>query len=233
MSSVQQSVLLVDDDPEIVWVLGRYFTRSGFAVTTCGDGEEAISLFRKKRYDFVITDIRMPRVNGLELVDWLRENRPGVRVAVMTGFGGPSIRELSIKKGAILYLEKPVDPEFLMEVLVSSEGEESFTGTIDQIDILDYLQLMMLSGRQTVLEVLSKDLKRGLVYIDKGEVRHAICGELRGEEALYHCVCFRGGSFMNRPWTEPETVTINRPGEFLLMEAARHRDEMRGDYEGD
>ena len=151
----------------------------------------------------------------------------------MTGFGGPSIRELSIKKGAILYLEKPVDPEFLMEVLVSSEGEESFTGTIDQIDILDYLQLMMLSGRQTVLEVLSKDLKRGLVYIDKGEVRHAVCGELRGEEALYHCVCFKGGSFMNRPWTEPETVTINRPGEFLLMEAARYRDEMRADLEGD
>ena len=75
MTNRKDSILLVDDDPEAVWALGRYFTRAGFPVTTCGDGEEAISLLKSKQFDTVITDIQMPRLNGLALVDWMRTNR--------------------------------------------------------------------------------------------------------------------------------------------------------------
>ena len=126
MNTRKDSILLVDDDPEQVWVLGRYFTRAGYSVTTCGDGEEAISLLELRDFDTVITDIQMPRFNGLALVDWLRENRSGTRVVVITAFGGPSMRHLSISKGAILYLEKPVDPDLLAEALSSTKGENAF-----------------------------------------------------------------------------------------------------------
>ncbi len=227
MTIRKDSILLVDDDPEVVWALGRYFTRAGFPVTACGDGEEAISLLKSKQFDTVITDIQMPRLNGLALVEWLRANRTGTRVVVMTAFGGPSIRHLSIKKGAILYLEKPVDPELLAEALSCSREESAFSGAIDNIDILDYLQLMVLTGRRVVLEVSSKDGGQGLIFIDKGQVRHARCEHLEGEEALFKCLGFEGGSFVNLPWSEPDAITINRPGDFLLMEAARKRDEAR------
>jgi CheY-like chemotaxis protein len=227
MTARKESILLVDDDPEVVWALGRYFTRAGFPVTTCGDGEEAIALLEAGDFDTVITDIQMPRLNGLALVDWLRANRAGTRVVVITAFGGPSIRHLSIKKGAILYLEKPVDPDLLAEALLSSKEETAFSGSIDKIDILDYLQLMMLIGRQVVLEVSSKDGGQGLIFIDNGKVRHAKCEDLEGEEALFKCLCFEGGSFVNLPWTEPDKITIKKPGDFLLMEAARKRDEAR------
>jgi hypothetical protein len=53
-----------------------------------------------------------------------------------------------------------------------------------------------------------------------------VCGDLEGEEALYRCLGFSGGSFSSLPWREPERVTINKPGELLLLEAARRRDEM-------
>ena len=231
MTTRKDSILLVDDDPDVVWALGRYFTRAGFPVTTCGDGEEAIALLESRDFETVITDIQMPRLNGLALVDWLRANRAGTRVVVITAFGGPSIRHLSIKKGAILYLEKPVDPDLLAEALSSSKEETAFSGNIDKIDILDYLQLMMLIGRQVVLEVSSKDGGQGLIFIDRGEVRHATCDALEGEEALFECLCFQGGSFLNLPWTEPDKVTIKKPGDFLLMEAARRRDEARNSTE--
>jgi CheY-like chemotaxis protein len=227
MTTRKQSILLVDDDPHVVWALGRYFTRAGFPVTTCGDGEEAIALLESKDFDTVITDIQMPRLNGLALVDWLRANRAGTRVVVITAFGGPSIRHLSIKKGAILYLEKPVDPDLLAEALSSSKEETAFSGNIDKIDILDYLQLMMLTQRQVVLEVASRDGGNGLIFIDRGEVKHATCESLEGEEALFKCLCFEGGSFLNLPWTEPDKITIKKPGDFLLMEASRKRDEAR------
>jgi CheY-like chemotaxis protein len=227
MTTRKDSILLVDDDPEVAWALGRYFARAGFPVTTCGDGEEAIALLESRDFDTVITDIQMPRLNGLALVDWLRANRASTRVVVITAFGGPSIRHLSIKKGAILYLEKPVDPDLLAEALLSSKEETAFSGNIDKIDILDYLQLMMLIGRQVVLEVSCKDGGQGLIFIDRGEVRHATCDSLEGEEALFKCLCFEGGSFLNLPWTEPDKITIKKPGDFLLMEAARKRDEAR------
>jgi CheY-like chemotaxis protein len=232
MTLQKDSILLVDDDPDVVWALGRYFTRAGFPVTTCGDGEEAIALLESEDFDTVITDIQMPRLNGLALVEWLRANRASTRVVVMTAFGGPSIRHLSIKKGAILYLEKPVDPDLLAEALLSSKEETAFSGNIDKIDILDYLQLMMLIGRQVVLEVSSKDGGQGLIFIDRGEVRHATCDDLEGEEALFKCLCYECGSFLNLPWTEPDKITIKKPGDFLLMEAARKRDEARAGPEG-
>jgi CheY-like chemotaxis protein len=232
MATRKDSILLVDDDPGVAWALGRYFARAGFAVTTCGDGEEAIALLEYRDFDTVITDIQMPRLNGLALVDWLRTNRASTRVVVITAFGGPSIRHLSIKKGAILYLEKPVDPDLLAEALFSSTEETSFSGNIDKIDILDYLQLMMLVGRQVVLEVTSKHGGQGSIFIDSGEVRHAKCDGLEGEEALFKCLGFEGGSFVNRPWIEPEKITIRKPGDFLLMEAARKRDEVRAGPEG-
>ncbi len=63
-------------------------------------------------------------------------NRSGTRVFVITAFGGPSIRHLSIRKGAILYLEKPVDPDLLAEVLLSPKEEATFSGKHRQHNIL-------------------------------------------------------------------------------------------------
>jgi CheY-like chemotaxis protein len=231
MTNRKESILLVDDDPEVVWALGKYFTRAGFPVTTCGDGEEAIALLECKDFDIVITDIQMPRLNGLGLVEWLRANRTGTKVVVITAFGGPSMKNLSVKKGAILYLEKPVDPDLLAEALFSSEEETAFSGSIDNIDLLDYLQLMILIGRQVVLEVSSKDGGKGWIFIDNGVVKHARCDDLEGEEALYKCCCFEGGRFLNLPWSDPDKITIKKPGDFLLMEAARKRDEARTEPE--
>ena len=57
------------------------------------------------------------RIGGLALIDWSREHRPRLRVVVMTAYGSPTIKELSVRKGAVLYLEKPVDPRMLVELL--------------------------------------------------------------------------------------------------------------------
>ena len=115
----------------------------------------------------------------------------------------------------------------LVEAISSTKSDTAFSGSIDSIDILDYLQLMMLSGRRVVLEVSSKDGRQGLIFIHNGEVKHAKCNQLEGEEALFKCLSFEGGSFVNLPWRDPEKNTITKPGDFLLIEAARKRDEAR------
>ncbi len=106
-----------------------------------------------------------------------------------------------------------------------SEQYTTFSGNVDGLDILEIFQLMILTGRQVTLEVSSRDGRQGLVFIDKGEVKHAVCDQLEGEEALFACLGFDGGKVVSRPWREPDAITINKPGEFILMEAARRRDE--------
>ena len=227
MSNEMASVLVVDDDADVMWGVGRCLARAGFSVTTSGNGVEAISLLASRSFDFLLTDIRMPEMNGLDLTDWVRRNRPQIRVIVMTAFGSPGLRQLSFRKGAIQYLEKPLDPNLLIDILATTRQEKSFSGSIDEIDILDYMQLMMLARRRAIVEVVSTSGDRGLLFIDSGSVRHAICGELTGEEALYQCLNFSGGTFSNLPWEEPEEASIDKPGDFLLMEAARKRDEAK------
>ncbi|MBI5249737.1 MAG: response regulator [Desulfomonile tiedjei] len=233
MNDTVPSLLLVDDDADVVWGIGRCLARAGFSVTTSGNGAEAINLLASRHFDFLLTDIRMPEVNGIELTGWTRKNRPQTRVMVMTAFGSPAIRQLSFRKGAIQYLEKPLDPNLLIEVLRSQGQKELFSGSIDEIDLLDYMQLMMLSGKQAIVEVVCSNGDRGLVFIASGSVLHAKCGELKGEDALYRCLSFSGGTFANLPWVEPEEITIHKPGDFLLVEAARKRDETNNEVERD
>lgn len=220
-------VLLVDDDADIVWGLGRYLTRKGCVVTTCGDGAEALELLESRVFDAVVTDLQMPEVNGLALVEWAREHRPALRIVVITGFGSPSIAEIVKRKGAAVYLEKPIDPEILLEIVSQNSSRDSFSGVVDAIDLFDYVQLVTVSRRKVVMSVRSMDGKRGRLYVDSGAIRHAECEGQIGERAFFDCLSFEGGTFTTEPWSEPERVTIDRRADHLLMDAARRKDEGR------
>ncbi len=222
-------ILLVDDDPDVAWSLGRYLVRAGFAITTCTDGAEAIALLEIQEFDILITDIQMPRLNGLALIEWVRQYRSQIRVVVMTAFGSPSVQKVSLSKGAILYIEKPLNPDLIIDVLTAENEEDGISGSVTQIDLFDYIQLMMLTRRNVLLEISSRDGNRGRVYIKKGNIPHAVCNEQVGEAALICCLCFNSGRFSTLPWQEPEQTTITTRGDFLLMEAAKKRDEASWD----
>jgi hypothetical protein len=101
----------------------------------------------------------------------------------------------------------------------------SFSGSVENVDLLDYLQWMLIDCRQTVLEVRSSDQRTFRLFINAGKVAHATNGELEGEEAFYQCIQLNGGEFVHLDWTEPEKTTIEKNGTALLFEAARRRDE--------
>jgi len=221
----KKRLLLVDDDADVVWGIGRYLTRRGFGVVTCGDGAEAVDLLTSEVFEAVVTDIQMPGLNGLALIEWINQNRPGTRVIVMTAFGSPSVQEVVKRKGAVLYLEKPVDPDLLVRVIENQSPRDSFSGVVDDIDLFDYVQLLLVSNRRALLEVVSTGGERGRLFIDGGQVRHAECGDVKGEDAFFRCLQFDGGRFASVAWREPEQDTIQRRGDHLLMDAARMKDE--------
>lgn len=228
----RKKLLLVDDDPEVSWGLGRFLTRHGWSVVTCGDGFEAIQLLEIESYNALVTDVQMPQLNGLALLEWSKRNRPELPVIVITAFGSASVRKVCLQKGAFHYLEKPVDPGIIAELLSVLDERDSFSGTVTCVDLFDYIQMMLVSRKKAIVVVQSVDGESGRLFIEGGNIVHAECAGTTGERAFIHCISFSGGSFTSLPWSEPEARSIGKRGDFLLMDAAREKDETgRIDFE--
>jgi len=109
----ERRVLLVDDSISVRKFVGQMLERAGFAVTTANDGAEALAKITDARFDVVITDLEMPRVNGYELIDDLRR-RPEARevpVIVLTTRAGDKHASLARELGASHYVTKPVEEQ--------------------------------------------------------------------------------------------------------------------------
>lgn len=219
-------ILLVDDDPNLLWGVGRYLTRSGYTVISCPDGADAIDVLKDSNFTAMITDIQMPRLNGLALIEWAMQNCPSMKIIAITAFGCASVQQVLLKKGPILYVEKPFDPKVMLELLKrDNSNNEAFSGSVNGIDLFDYIQLVFMTNRKMKLQVACSNGESGLIYINEGTACHAECGQLQGQEAFNKCLSFTSGSFVSFPFDEPSTRTIDCKGDFLLMDAARLKDE--------
>ena len=105
-------VLVVDDEAPCRRVLARQLTHQGHAVSTAPDLEQAVEILREQQIDVVLTDLRMPNGNGLELVRRAAEIDPLVPCIVMTGYGSTEQSVEALRAGAYWYLEKPFDRDF-------------------------------------------------------------------------------------------------------------------------
>src|SRR5574341_847829 len=113
-------VLLVDDEPDIRRLLSRYLGRLGYIVQEAADGEEAVALVKAESPDVVVTDMAMPRLDGLGLLERLRSVDPGLPVIVLPGHGSFENVIAAMRRGAAFdYLVKPLEDLMMIEVAVA------------------------------------------------------------------------------------------------------------------
>lgn len=111
--SVGVRVLIAEDDDRVVYVLQRTFQLVRAHVTIKRDGQEAKDALDAERFDVLLTDLRMPRVDGYELVRWTRTHHPDVRVVVLSGFADDADRAEFVRLG-VEFVPKPfVPPDIL------------------------------------------------------------------------------------------------------------------------
>jgi CheY-like chemotaxis protein len=170
----------------------------------------------------------MPEIDGLAFLKRYHGNFPKTKTIVLLDYDSPIFAETVLRHGANFYIQKPVDPKFLTNIISELDNKESFSGAVSNIDLLEYLQFILFTDQKKLLEITSRDEEKGKIYFDHGNVIHAECSEARGEEAFYRCLLFEGGNFFELPWEDPPERSISAPGEFLLMEAARIKDESKG-----
>ncbi len=118
-------VLVVDDEENLRLVLKTLLKRNGYEVETAGGGEEALGLVDSFGPDFVITDVRMPRMGGLDLLATLRAKGSDATVIVMSAYGSSDLALEAMKAGAYDYVSKPFKPDEIVLVLKKAEERET------------------------------------------------------------------------------------------------------------
>ncbi len=100
-------LLIVDDDTDLLSILGEIFSEEGYVVNTCSDGMEAIAKCREISYDLIIADIMLPGATGIEILREVRKIRPETMVILITGYASLETAINAIREGAYDYITKP------------------------------------------------------------------------------------------------------------------------------
>ncbi len=109
--------MLVDDEPEFVETLSDRLLMRDMPATIVYDGEQALSLVDQEEPEVMVLDLKMPGIDGMEVLRHIKKEHPHVEIIVLTGQGSKEDEELCLKLGAFAYLEKPVDVEVLAQTM--------------------------------------------------------------------------------------------------------------------
>jgi DNA-binding NtrC family response regulator len=114
---LNESILVVDDDTELRKVLSSILSEEGYSVETVENGEQAIRVSEKKRFDLALIDIKLPDMEGTELLQRLKAKQPHIVMIIVTGF--PTIENAmgAVNKGADGYILKPFEIGKLLQAV--------------------------------------------------------------------------------------------------------------------
>jgi DNA-binding NtrC family response regulator len=107
-TAVPAEVLFVDDEKEIRLTVEEYLSRQGYAVTSVDNGLAALELVKESAFDVVLTDLKMPKFSGLELLKAIKEHQPDLEVVILTGYGTVKTAVEALKLGGYDYIQKPI-----------------------------------------------------------------------------------------------------------------------------
>jgi DNA-binding NtrC family response regulator len=103
-----KTLLIVDDDASICEVLSRFFSSLGFDTFTAQSGHDALSLLEAQEMDYLLLDLRMPDVSGMDILKQAKERHPNLKIVIVTGIDDREIAEEAIRCGASDFVTKPL-----------------------------------------------------------------------------------------------------------------------------
>lgn len=116
MKSQTKTILIIEDDLDVLSIMVRHLEHSGYDVITATDGMEGLKKLDSEQYDLVITDIVMPYVSGVGVVTAIKARRPGIPVIAVTGYGKEP-EAAAMEKNADMVLSKPVKISLLKDCI--------------------------------------------------------------------------------------------------------------------
>ncbi|HVU28696.1 MAG TPA: response regulator [Verrucomicrobiae bacterium] len=216
---------------EMVAELFSLWSKKTWQIHCVMSADQALEVLRTQKIDLVVVDVNMPVLDGLQLLRILNRRYPDIKKAVITALASEEKRADCLANGAELFIEKPRSADGLKSVfamlneLIAWTPREGFHGVLRRVGLQDVIQMECLGRNSSVLEVHNTQV-RGRIYIEDGRIVHAAVGGDTGEIAFQKLLALSSGEFHLQPFELPPQRTIDGQWEFLLMEAARVRDEV-------
>ncbi len=225
----KQNILIVDDETGVVDFLrnGLHTYDDRVNVSTATSGEEALQIIEELEIALMITDIRMPGMDGFELIQHARKMNPDIRFMVMSGHGTDETIKKCKQFGSIEYLGKPFEfDNFVRKMFQHLKPLRGvWTGKLHGFQLTDALQLVHMVRNSQTIRVITEIGEKCLIHMKDGEVVHAELDNLKGEEAFYKIIALEGGEIESTVLKEEVPSTIHRSLAALLLEGMRLKDE--------
>lgn len=216
--NVQSHVLIVDDEEIARTNMEHVLKKDGYRCHTASNGVEALEVLEKHDVDMVITDLKMERMDGIELLGHINRLYPDTQVIMVTGFATVSSAVEALKKGAAHYLGKPVNLDELRKT-VKEVLDHKLSSDMGKGPILCFAGPPG-TGKTSVGKAIAESLNRSFIRVSVAGLRDE--AELRGHRRTYV------GAMPGRVLSEIKRTEVNNPV-FMLDELDKIGQDFRGD----
>ena len=228
----RHKILLLDDDLDVLALYQEVLSKlpSRPDVRVASTGARALTMLDAEPFRLLICDLKMPKMDGLQVLSIVRRRFPELRTVVMTGLSDEEFRSRAYALGVDLFWLKPdtqQNMQMFMECLESLLGRDSSAGFrgVQSKSLMDIIQMECLSQSSVLLRVTRGSLV-GKIWIQGGELTDAETDGARGEAAFGKIIAWKTGTFETLPAEPDRERTIHKEVNMLLLESAQAIDEI-------
>lgn len=185
MNMPEHRVLIVDDEEDLTWSITKSLKRENriSEVNSFNSGSEALEILQNERVDLLVTDLRMPGINGFALIKYIQEKKLNTKIIIMTAYRSEEILNKVLMDDNCSFIEKPFEMSSLKQKIykilepvplkVKNDASRKILHLLDTTTTIDDLRVTLVSGS-----------KKGRLYISKGQIYQAELGYMNGKNAL-------------------------------------------------
>jgi len=182
-------VLIVEDNPVLLKILETCLKKyeQKFISITARDGQEAIDILKTTQISLLVTDLQMPKVDGLSLLAHMNDHHPEIQCIVMSAHGTPQLKE-KISLDVLRFIEKPFEIDELVQTILPTLERDEPAGHLNGISIANFLQMIHMERKTCLLEIETPDGQKGYIYFEEGVLFDAVYGPHTGEAAALEII---------------------------------------------
>ena len=220
-------ILVVDDEPNVVKSCVKMLQMEHFEVQGATSGAEAIALYQREGFDLALVDLKMPDVDGLQVLTTLKKHDPAATVVIFTAYGTKESAVEALRLGACEFLEKPLSTRTLVATvhrILAKRNGTAVRGNLSTMSLANIIQINCAEYNQASLRLRQGGQEASIFFAD-GNIVHAALGSRVGEEAVYELLTWEDGEFELQMDIPPPEQTITTSWSGLLLEGVRRLDE--------
>jgi len=231
--SSRPKLLILDDDQDFLDVCQQLLSGlpSHPEIQTATSGSKALTLLESEPFSLLLTDLRMPKMDGFQVLAIVRRRLPSLRILVMTGATDEPSRARAYAMGIDLFVEKPKSKketqlffECIESMLERDSRQAGFRGVVEHKALVDIIQMECLTQSSAVLKI-SSGKEVGYIWFKGGEIIDAATATAKAEKAFREILSWKVGNFDLLPPEPTRSRSIFISAQGLLLDSAQALDE--------